>query len=415
MSSTNSSVLQRFARLLFGIALLAAVYLALTWSLYTGLASRVPGANDYYSRWMGARLFFLDGQDPYLESTTQKIQLGMYARLAQPEEDQVAFAYPLYAAFFALPFIGLPYAWAESFWMALLILLLWAGGIAAALMMGWKISPLRLLGLLIFVQVFYPSLRAIMLGQYAVIVFASIAFGLFLLDSGRDGWAGLILAASVVKPHVALLPLLIILAWAIAHRRRRLLYGLAGGLALLVMPATLLLPTWPLEFEAAVEHYHQYITIGPPLQVLCQILLPGAGGNAVFLVGTGLGLAVLGLLSIRTVGAPFRDYLPTIELALLLTTSLMVRTATTDQTLLLLPWLHWLGARNQPARSPAPLLAAVALLAVPWSVFIATLNGNTEAAVATAIVPLLTGAGFLVFYGSRWLLADSAARVEDAA
>ncbi|RIK30930.1 MAG: hypothetical protein DCC52_06055, partial [Chloroflexi bacterium] len=99
----------------------ALLYAALAFGIYNGLTRQQQGANDFYSRWVGARALILRGENPYAAQTTRAIQMGMYGRLAQPDEDQVAFAYPLYAALIAAPLAFLPYSLAQALWMALLI------------------------------------------------------------------------------------------------------------------------------------------------------------------------------------------------------------------------------------------------------------------------------------------------------
>ncbi|MGB8646402.1 MAG: glycosyltransferase family 87 protein [Anaerolineae bacterium] len=394
---------------LFVSALLLVLYVVLAYAFYAGVASRAPGANDYYSRWMGARALFLRGADPYSDAVTREIQMGMYGRLARPDEDQVAFAYPLYAAFFTLPLITLPYAWAESFWIALLMMLVGSAGVFLARSFRWLPKPLGLLGLLGFMLAFYPDLRGLFLGQYTLILFASLAGALILIASGRDGWAGIVLAASSVKPHVAMLAVIVVLSWGLWHRRWRLLGGWAAAMTALVVPALILLPAWPLEFLGALGRYQSYITIGPPLQVWCELLLPPTLSGPVTGLLTVILVAVLVYQWARTVRQDWNAFLPTVEFAMLVTTMAMVRTATTDQTMLLVLWIHWLSRLVQTRRARWAVLIALAVVAVPWIIFLTTLNGNLEAPVATTGAMTLTLIGYLVVHarsGFAGLYAD---------
>ena len=50
--------------------------------------SRYPGANDFASRWGGARAFWREGFSPYSDEATRQIQLLIYGRPIQPEEEQ---------------------------------------------------------------------------------------------------------------------------------------------------------------------------------------------------------------------------------------------------------------------------------------------------------------------------------------
>src|SRR5574337_866955 len=100
------------------LALAAVAALAIyTWITHDVFTSRVPGANDFFSRWAGARLFFTRGWDPYGTDTSLWIQNAIYRHPAQPNEDPSLFAYPFYTVFLVAPYALLPtYAWAQASW-----------------------------------------------------------------------------------------------------------------------------------------------------------------------------------------------------------------------------------------------------------------------------------------------------------
>lgn len=399
---------------ILSIALLL-IYLALAYAFYVGVASKVLGANDFYSRWMGARALFLDGQDPYSDAVTRQIQMGMYGRLARPDEDQVAFAYPLYATFFTLPFIALPYAFAESFWIALLIMIVVSAGIVLARLFSWPLSPVGLLLLIAFVLTFYPTLRGIFLGQFILLVFTSLALGLWLMMRGYDEWAGWVLAVSSVKPHIAILALAVILSWSFMQRRWRLIRGFVSGMAVLVLSATLLLPSWPREFIGALGAYQSYIQIGPPIQVLGELLLPAAWAGIVALAFSVLLFGVLFYRWLRTIGSDWIGFLPTVELAMIVTTMVMIRTATTDQTMLLIPWIHWFSRLARDGRGKWAVLIGSVLIVLPWSVFLSTVQGNQEAPIATTTAALLTLIAYVIIYRRDWIRVRRVGTAENVA
>lgn len=396
----------------FGIVL-CLLYVVLAYAFYAGVASRALGANDFFSRWMGARALFLNGQNPYSDAVTRQIQMGMYGRLARPDEDQVAFAYPLYAAFFVLPFIPMPYAVAESFWIALLIVAVVGAGIALARLFDFRLSPIGFLGYVVFILSFYPVLRGIFLGQFTLWVFASFAFGLILLEQRRDEIAGWVLAVGSVKPHVAVLALAVILAWGIAQRRWRLVRGWLSAMALLVLLATLLLPDWLSEFIGAVGAYQNYIQIGAPIQALSELALPSEQAGFVAALLSIFWLGAVGYQLMRTIGADLAGVLPTIELAMLVTTLAMLRTATTDQSMLLIFWIHWFSRFARGGWRWRVVLIGCGVVAIPWIVFLSTLRGNQEAPIATTTSALLTLIAYVLVYRRDWI-PHRTRTVEDA-
>lgn len=393
--------------ILTGIGILI-LYAALAFGFYTNVATQTPGANDFYSRWMGTRLLFTRGLDPYSAEATREIQMGMYGRLARPDEDQVAFAYPLYAAFLAAPFVPFDYAVAESLWIAFLVLAVCAAGVITARLFELRLTPFVLAGLLLFVLAFYPTLRGLFLGQYTLLLFASFAFTLFLIARGYDGWAGVVLSFSMVKPHIAVLMVACLLVWCAWHKRWRVVGAFALALGAMSIAAMLFVPNWIFEFIGAVTAYQKYISIGPPLQVLCETFLPASVAGMTAWLGTLLLLVMLIYRTARTIRADLIGFIPTLELAMLITTLAMVRTATTDQTLLLIAWIHWFAVLQRARRGWWAVLAASVVVILPWAVFLTTLSGNLEAPIATTTAVILTTLAYVAFYARTWLPARGA-------
>jgi len=94
--------------------LLLIVYPLLAYGAYSVFTSQIPSGNDFYPRWRGTRALLLEGKDPYSEEVTLETQKGMCGRPARGNEDQVAFAYPLYVSLFILPLAFLPYPQAQA-------------------------------------------------------------------------------------------------------------------------------------------------------------------------------------------------------------------------------------------------------------------------------------------------------------
>jgi Glycosyltransferase family 87 len=397
----------RSSQILFAAALLLVLYAALAYGIWVGLAQRVPGANDFYSRWVGARALFLHGANPYSDAVTREIQRGMYGRPALANEDQVAFAYPLYAAFIAAPFVMLPYAQAQSLWMALLILAVASGALALGRLSGVKsLRPLPLAALLLGVLLFYPAVRGIFLGQFALWSFFCLALALAAIDARNDLSAGALLALALVKPQPAILLVPVVLAWALYQRRWRIVEGAVGVLLALILAAMVWAPTWPLDFIQAVRRYADYEPVGPPVQTLGEWFAPALSAPFTFIVSGAL-LGWLVWRAVRTLGATWLDFQPTVHLAAIVTTLMAGRVGTPDQMILLIPWLCWLGAWWGRGRRAQALLVGLGLVILPWAVFLFTLRGNTEDVGMTLVLPFLTLAVFVVRGANRNALAPT--------
>ncbi len=373
-------------RVLAGALLILVLYLLLAYGIYNSLTSRMPGANDFYSRWYGARSLFLRGQNPYSLEVTQGIQMGMLGRLAAPGEDQVAFAYPLYAVFLVLPLVGLAYAQAQALWMAALLLSIIGGVLIILRFYRLRLPPRRLVLLMLGAVVFYPSARALLLGQFAIVSFLFLALACWAILAKRDTAAGLFLALATVKPQTAALLVPCIIGWACLRRRWRLATSGIASLGALTLLACLWLPNWPVEFLHAMSNYTGYIRVGAPVQTVLSMLLPSewAGPGAILLGG--LLVLAAGVEWLHTSD----DILPAFNLTALITTWAAIRIGSSDQVLLLFPWMFWFATMWRQGQRLYTLLTGVALVVIPWIVFLTTLRGEAEDPIVTLVLPFLS-------------------------
>jgi putative flippase GtrA len=127
------------------------------------------------------------------------------------------------------PLAHLPYGRAQALWFALSALAVFAS--IALLLPELRRLPRR--WALVFVLAAlasFPVFWSLLYGQLSALVLLSWILFYRLLRSGRDAPAGLVLAASLVKPHLALVPVIYLLT----TRRWRALAGYAAGAAILI-------------------------------------------------------------------------------------------------------------------------------------------------------------------------------------
>lgn len=375
-------------------ALLASLYVALSVGIYSGLTQRAPGANDFYSRWAGARALFLDGQNPYTDQVTREIQIGMYSHPARSDEDQVAYAYPLYAAYLAAPLVVFPYPVAQAMWMALLVMGVVAGALALAFVNHLTLSPMTLAALVLSSLLFYPSVRGIFLGQYALVSFSLLALAGLLVATAHDSTAGIFLALSTVKPQPVILLVPVILFWASCNGRRQVVWSALLALALLVSSSFFLVPSWVGDFLGGLRKYAQYEPVGPPLETLFKLIAPGSPVTPLLLAASATLLIGVAVFVWRNRSQSWYQFQPTLGFAALVTTLIAGRIGTPDQMLLMIPWLTWLAAWGARQNRVRVVVSIVVLLLLPWAIFIGLLQGNQEAIVVTTVLPLITLAVF---------------------
>lgn len=368
------------------------VYFALAYGAHSVFTSHIPGGNDFYPRWEGTRSLVMEGKDPYSPEVTLEIQEGMYGRPAREDEDQVAFAYPLYVSLFVLPFSFFSYPQAQALWLSALVLVSIGTVIIILRTLDWKRSPGGLLALSLWCLFLYPTARSVVLGQISIVVLALVALALWAMDRGWASLAGGSLALATIKPQMVFLIIPFLLLTSLRRRRYRVLIGFFAVLAILVVLSSLVLPTWIPSFVGALSRYQDYTSIyregRSPLGVLAHYLLPSRLSEWATVVSS---LALAGYLAYMWISV-FRgqvDALQAFFLTIIVSLLIPVQTGTTNQVMLLLPFMYWLSRwrRSPLVAIPVSLL----LLLGPWLLFLWTFGQrNGESAAMVVPLPLIT-------------------------
>jgi hypothetical protein len=382
------------------LAVLLALVMALeSFALYTAFTTRYPGANDFYVRWLGGREFLLHGTNPFDRSVAEEAQIGMFGRLTRPEDkDQAYFAYPLYTLYFFFPLSYLPYPVAQAVWMVILQFILLGSTVLAVRLAGWE-PPRWLFWVTVFWGIlFYNGARAIILGQFSVLVGAFLLLALWAIERRRDGWAGAFLALTTIKPQMIFLLLLFLLLWALVGRRWRLIGSFVGSLLALVGSSMALVPTWPLDFVRTARAYTEYVGFGTPLENLLHYLLPAAIAVPLTVVLSGLFFLALLPGWWRALRDELGAYTWAVASTLIIGSLITFRSATANQVILYLPLFLFFRRLVGRWAAVTVILVEVGLAAVMWGVFAATLEGNWEHVMMHGVLPAL----MLILYAIDW-------------
>ncbi len=396
--------------LLFALLFAGDVYVT-----HQTFTSRFPGANDFYSRWRSAQVYWLDGVDPYSEPATLAIQQGIYGRPAKPDEDPGPFAYPFYTVFLLFPLVWLPYVWAEAIWLVILQFSLVAGVFLYLSTVNWPLPPwlMALTGL--WAVMFYHSGRTILLGQFAGLIFLWTAGVLYALKHERNVAAGMLLALTTIKPQMSLFFIPALLLWAIGQRRWRFLIAASATMVLLTGASFALLPGWFAQFVGQIGRYSSYTAIGSPIWIITHHYLPQTGLQLGEAAATLREIGSSGLLVIyllfqwrhlpqASVASSLFHWL--IGMTLIITNLVVLRTATTNYVALYIPLLFCLKAAADRWPKGDSLLAVVYLLSTVagWAMFTTTVEGRFEHPIM--YLPLPVGV-FIIFIWARRPLQSS--------
>jgi hypothetical protein len=323
------------------IGLLLLLLFALdAYAMYVVFASRFPGTADFMPRWYGGRVLLLEGRNPYDRQVALEAQLLLFGRYTEPWEDQVAFAYPLYALFTFLPLVYVPYAVAQAVWMVLLQFVLVGGAILCLRLVKWQLPSRLMLLTMLWAVFFYPGARSVILGQFSVIVFGCVVAALFAFSQRRDYLGGACLALATIKPQMVFMLIPLVLLWALAQRRWGIISGFIGALAGLTLVTLALVPTWPQEFYTGLFAYSGYVGFYSPIENLARtfaapIALPLANGLSLLLAG----LMVFSWWQVWRRQAGW--FVWALMLTLIIGNLVAFRSATTNHVILYLPLLFW--------------------------------------------------------------------------
>ncbi|RPJ43250.1 MAG: DUF2029 domain-containing protein, partial [Chloroflexi bacterium] len=230
--------------------------------IHTVTANSIPGA-DFYTFWVAGRALFLDGINPYSQVVTAQAQMGKLGRIALPNEDQMAYAYPPYGLFAILPMIPMPFDWAISFWLAFNIL--------AFLTICFLVLPPATRSFSVLSLLIFPIFLNLILGTFDILLSAGIFifFGLIIAQNRRSRGlqvaAALLLAWGTMKPQFIWLVLLFALIFAIRSRLIPFLTAFFGFSALFFAVSFWLVPGWLSQWIIRVQEYARYVQGQPTL------------------------------------------------------------------------------------------------------------------------------------------------------
>lgn len=376
---------------------IAAALLALvlfTVLIHTALAGNHLGA-DFFTFWVAGKAFFSEQTNPYSETVTLQSQMGIYGRPALPEEDQVAFAYPLYSLLAVLPASLMPYDWAISFWLALNILVLVS-------ILYW-IFPAKAKPFSLSVLLLYPVFFGLVMGNFAVFVGIAILFFFGVIVQGQNrGHAAqiasaLLLAWATAKPQFVWIYLIFILVITVRQRLWTFLAALAGFGFLFAGFAFAVLPGWLLQWIQRVQEYAVYVQGRPSAVQLLRAVVPD---TAAVILGWFVMAAAFAttLLLMRRWWQGKTHWLPTAAWAGLTTFLIHPHGISYEQITFLIPVILWVSQRPS-WRSPELLFFWIGTLVISWLPFFSGIR--TEAVDRSPVLFNAVWVVWLTLYASK--------------
>jgi hypothetical protein len=256
---------------------------------------------------------------------------------------------------------------------------------------------------LLFIFLFYHSIRLLINGNAVILVTLGIILALVAIKNERDEVAGLLLGITTIKPQVVVLLILFVLLWGIAKKRWLLVGWLVGTVAVLSIAVGIILPDWILQNVREVIRYPEY---NPPGTVGAAFATwwPAVGHRVGWVFSGVLGVILL----VEWLGsgrADFRGFLWKACLTLTASQWIGIQTDPGNFIVLIMPvtliFAMW-ETRWRKGGSLLVLISIVVLLVGIWALFLTTIEfGDQPIQSPVMFFPL---PAFLLFglYWVRW-------------
>lgn len=371
----------------FSLVIIVLVVLTITNINY---AENNPGGADFVPRWLGVRLLLTEGYSPYSQATTSAIHEFMYGRPAKPGEDQALFVYPLYSLLVFTPFSLIDdYPLVRGIWQTTLQIALILLAFISFRLADWQPpKPLHFL-LLVFVLLWYHSIRPLINGNPSIIIALFTALAFLVISREKDILAGILLGLATIKPQAVVLLIPLVLIWAFSKKRWRLIGGTLGTLFVFVIISTILIPDWITQNLHQIFTYPSYTPATTPGTIFFE-WWPKYGRWFGHLLTLVMSLFIFWQWK-RTWGKNYNIFLLAAYTSLAITTLIGIPTATSSYIVLfpalILVFAYW---EKNYIRTGRWLVATSTMLIFIglWALFLITKNGNFQNPIMFFPLPL---------------------------
>ena len=236
-------------RFLLLIVVLAAGLLAL--NLY--LARTLPGGEQFFQRWSGARAFLIEKIEPYSSIIAERTQNVAYGRQAFSNEYPFVLNDPFHIVLFYVPLALIPdFVVARGIWMFLAEVSLL--GLMYSFIRSLEWEPPLWLGIAIAAFVMFNNSSLVALGAGSPAIMMTLLFfaTIYSLRSFSDELAGALLFLVAYQWEVSGLFFLFVFVFVVANHRWRFLSGFGMSLAVLLVISFLSYPGWAVPYFRGV-------------------------------------------------------------------------------------------------------------------------------------------------------------------
>ena len=385
------------------LLLLALVVLVGLLVLNIYLARVLPGGEEFFLRWSGARAFLEGNVEPYGRTIAEDAQKIAYGRQAFELEYPYLLNDPFYVVILYSPLALIPdFSLARGIFMLLSEVLLAVLVYSFIRSLEWDPPGWLYFLLMVFGLFGYYSLIAVRSGTPAVAITLLMIVAVYSLRSFSDELAGGLLFLVAYQWEVSLLSFFFVLVFVFANRRWRVLNGFGMALAILLAVSFLSYPGWVLPYVRGVLS-DWYRSAGLAYGSVVSMIFPGAGFSIGLWLSILLGV-ILFLEWIGSINSHYRRFVWTVCLSLAATPLMGLAVFPSNHVVLIPPlilivmliWERWTRQRVWFA-----LVVILTAFLVPYWMYYRAISGGSEL-YANLLVILPPGAAIIGLYWMRW-------------
>lgn len=393
--------------ILFIVILAAAA--GLTW-LNREVIVRMGGNEVFAPIWEGARSATSRGENPYTDDAVARSRILLDDTTRPPR-----FLYPYFSLILFGPVSAIsPYSLARAVWMTLTAVCMVGLAFIGLVLTRWRPGTAVMAIFLLFSLGNFHTLRAIFLGNPAVVVALLVAVGLLLVVREQYGLAGIFFGLSIIKPEMVVLLLPFALLWAVSQRQLGMVWTMMGTILILLGGSIYFFPQWILFNYLQFLAYLKESFPASPTAVIWR-WLPGIGPGIIAILGIAMGVWLL-VEWWQTFGKDSRWFLWAAGLTIVFTNLIGIPTSISNHALLLVPLALVFSTLVQRWKVAGVRLSVgimVVLAGLEWLLAWQTMDADMTAVSSEAMLFFLPLATLALMYWVRyWALSSVRLKVD---
>ena len=385
---------------------------ALTWVVFEKTKDSFMGS-EIYLQWYSARLLTFEEENPYTSIIPYP---DFYPDTVTVPIIPEHLNTPLYSLLVVFPFSLIDkFSAAFIIWLFFsiicVIILLWS----TLRLIEWKIKWLIVIVVSTYLGLSFSSFQAFISGSMIIVTSVFLVFSFLALKSGRNEFAGVLLALTSVLPHFYFPIYIIAVIWGISVRRWGYVIWFLAGIFFLIVFGIFVIPGWVIDYARILWKFDVNFPLWTPGEILVN-WIPGIGKQ----LGWGLTFLMSAYLLVEWLAVRGKDiqwYFWTVCLTITASQLIGIAVNLAEHFILAVPiililsvWVQRTGKSGQRMM----IVSVIGLIALPW--FLALRTGFNQVILRPSaslffLLPMVTLIG--IFWIRWWAIRPAHLFIEE--